>query len=204
VTKQQSRSSIRSMPIRLQPRPRPRFWLVITMLTLPGSFPYYLAQPSFSSIFQTKRKKKSCCSSTKRRIRNNSIVFAPGWSRTGFSENVLCRSAATAWTSLRPGLLIIISIFIILHQFGVEITAAVAALGLTGFALSLAAKDTLTNIIAGVTIAFNRPFRINDRIYNKHVGGWIDVIEIGLRSTKSLRAITVWSLFLTAPSVTKR
>ncbi|MEZ4518712.1 MAG: mechanosensitive ion channel family protein [Chloroflexota bacterium] len=84
------------------------------------------------------------------------------------------------------GLLVIVAIIIILHWFGVEITAVVAALGLTGFAISLAAKDTLTNIIAGLTIAVSRPFRINDRIYNKDVGGWVDVVEIGLRSTKVL------------------
>lgn len=83
-------------------------------------------------------------------------------------------------------LLVIVVITIILHHFGIEITAALAALGLTGFALSLAAKDTLTNIIAGITIAVNRPFRINDRIYNDDVGGWVDVVEIGLRSTKVL------------------
>jgi MscS family membrane protein len=84
------------------------------------------------------------------------------------------------------GLLVVVTIIILLHHFGIEITAVVAALGLTGFALSLAAKDTLTNIIAGLTIAVNRPFRINDRIYNKDVGGWVDVVEIGLRSTQVL------------------
>lgn len=84
------------------------------------------------------------------------------------------------------GLLVIVTVVIILHHFGIEITAIVAALGLTGFALSLAAKDTLTNIISGLTIAVNRPFRINDRIYNKDVGGWVDVVEIGLRSTQVL------------------
>jgi MscS family membrane protein len=84
------------------------------------------------------------------------------------------------------GLLVIVTIIIILHRFGIEITAVVAALGLTGFAISLAAKDTLTNIIAGLTIAVNRPFRINDRIYNKDVGGWVDVVDVGLRSTQVL------------------
>jgi MscS family membrane protein len=84
------------------------------------------------------------------------------------------------------GLLVIISFIIILHHFGVEVTALIAALGLTGFALSLAAKDTLTNIIAGLSIAVSQPFRINDRIYSDDVDGWVDVIDIGLRSTRVL------------------
>jgi MscS family membrane protein len=84
------------------------------------------------------------------------------------------------------GLLVIVSFIIILHHFGIEVTALIAALGLTGFALSLAAKDTLTNIIAGVSIAVSQPFRINDRIYSVEVDGWVDVIDIGLRSTRVL------------------
>ncbi len=82
------------------------------------------------------------------------------------------------------GLLVVVSFFIILNHFGIDITAAVAALGLTGFALSLAAKDTLTNMISGVILAVDRPFRIGDRIYNDEIGGWVDVVEIGLRSTQ--------------------
>jgi MscS family membrane protein len=84
------------------------------------------------------------------------------------------------------GLLVIVSFIIILHHFGIEVTGLIAALGLTGFALSLAARDTLTNIIAGLSIAVSQPFRINDRIYSDDVGGWVDVIDIGLRSTRVL------------------
>jgi small-conductance mechanosensitive channel len=82
------------------------------------------------------------------------------------------------------GLLVVVSSIIVLNYLGIEISAAVAALGLTGFALSLAGKDTLTNLISGVIIAIDRPFRIGDRIYSNEVGGWVDVVEIGLRSTK--------------------
>ncbi len=82
------------------------------------------------------------------------------------------------------GLLVIVCFIIILNHFGIEITAAIAALGISGFALSLAAKDTLTNLISGIIIAFDRPFRIGDRIYSSSVKGWVDVVEIGLRSTK--------------------
>ena len=82
------------------------------------------------------------------------------------------------------GLLVIVGFVMILHHFGIEISAAVAALGISGFALSLAAKDTLTNMISGVIIAIDRPFRIGDRIYSNSVNGWVDVVEIGLRSTK--------------------
>jgi small-conductance mechanosensitive channel len=84
------------------------------------------------------------------------------------------------------GFLVVVGFIIIMHHFGVEVVGLIAALGLTGFALSLAAKDTLTNIIAGISIAISQPFRINDRIFSEEVDGWVDVIDIGLRSTRVL------------------
>jgi len=102
---------------------------------------------------------------------------------TGADERSLNRVLPLLQTFIRTSL-IIISFIIILHHFGVEITAMVAAIGVTGFALSLAAKDLLTNMISGVTIAVDRPFRIGDRIYSKDVDAWVDVEEIGIRSTQ--------------------
>ena len=103
----------------------------------------------------------------------------------GADEKSLNRVLPLLQTFIRTSL-IIISFIITLHHFGVEITAMVAALGITGFALSLAAKDLLTNMISGVTIAVDRPFRIGDRIFSKDVDAWVDVEEIGIRSTQVL------------------
>jgi MscS family membrane protein len=101
----------------------------------------------------------------------------------GADERSLQRILPLLQTFIKVSLLII-SFIITLHHFGIEITAMIAALGISGFALSLAAKDTLTNMIAGLTIAIDRPFRIGDRIYSPDADGWVDVVEIGVRSTK--------------------
>jgi small-conductance mechanosensitive channel len=101
----------------------------------------------------------------------------------GADERSLNRVLPLLQTFVRTSL-IIISFIITLHHFGIEITAMIAALGISGFALSLAAKDLLTNMISGVTIAVDRPFRLGDRIYSKDVDAWVDVEEIGIRSTQ--------------------
>jgi MscS family membrane protein len=81
------------------------------------------------------------------------------------------------------GLAIVIFATILLSHFGIDLTGVLAALGLGGFALSLAARDTIEDIIAGLLILIDQPFRVGDRIEITGVGTWGDVSNIGLRST---------------------
>ena len=78
----------------------------------------------------------------------------------------------------------VVSITIVLDHFGVNVTAFAAALGIGGLALSLAARDTIADAIAGFIILVDRPFRIGDRIEIQGVGTWGDVTDIGLRTTR--------------------
>ena len=75
-----------------------------------------------------------------------------------------------------------------LDLLGLNIAPLLAGAGVMGLALSLAAKDTLSNLIAGVLLIMDRPFKVGDRIElwsaPNETGTWGDVIEIGLRATK--------------------
>jgi small-conductance mechanosensitive channel len=77
-----------------------------------------------------------------------------------------------------------IGLILLLEHFGVSITALMATLGLTGFAISLALKDTISNLISGLVIMVDRPFNLGERIYISDIDAWADVIEIGIRTTK--------------------
>jgi len=70
-----------------------------------------------------------------------------------------------------------------LGTLGVDVTALVAGLGLTGFALGYALKDTISNSIAGIMVIAYKPFRRNDLIKvgaREHEGR---VLGIDLRYT---------------------
>ena len=75
-----------------------------------------------------------------------------------------------------------------LAHIGVVITPFIAGASVAGIAIGLAAKDTLSNLIAGVLLIMDRPFDIGDRIelWTAPTGTatWGDVIEIGLRATR--------------------
>jgi small-conductance mechanosensitive channel len=72
----------------------------------------------------------------------------------------------------------------LLSLFSVNVNALLAALGVGGLALSLAAQDTLSNVISGIMIMLDQPFRVGDRIEIQSLGTWGDVVDIGLRSTR--------------------
>lgn len=68
-----------------------------------------------------------------------------------------------------------------LGTMGVNVTALVASLGLSGFALGFAARDMLSNLLGGMLILFYHPFRRGDRI---SVAGSEGVVrQINLRYT---------------------
>jgi small-conductance mechanosensitive channel len=81
-------------------------------------------------------------------------------------------------------LLIFISLIMLLSLYNVNVNALIAALGVGGLAISLAAQDTLSNVISGVMIMLDQPFRVGDRIEIQGLGTWGDVVDIGLRSTR--------------------
>ena len=74
-------------------------------------------------------------------------------------------------------------------ELGINVTGIVAAFGILGLAVAFAAQDTMENVIAGVFIIVDRPFREGERILlPKSLGGtyssWGDVKEVGLRTTR--------------------
>ncbi|RLJ71253.1 mechanosensitive ion channel-like protein [Hydrogenivirga caldilitoris] len=68
-----------------------------------------------------------------------------------------------------------------LGMLGVNVSALIAGLGLTGFALGFALKDIISNLLSGILIILYNPFKIGDVI---KVGGYEGkVVEVNFRYT---------------------
>ncbi len=80
------------------------------------------------------------------------------------------------------------AVILALDVLGINVMPFIAGAGVVGIAIGFAAKDTLSNLIAGVLLIIDRPFEIGDRIevWSAPTGSatWGDVIDIGLRATK--------------------
>ena len=70
----------------------------------------------------------------------------------------------------------------ILRRFGIDPTAALAGLGIGGIAVALAAQKTLENVIAGLSLIFDKAVSVGDTLKFGESVGTVD--HIGLRSTR--------------------
>jgi small conductance mechanosensitive channel len=74
--------------------------------------------------------------------------------------------------------LLALGIITALGTLGVDVSALVTGLGLTGFALGFAIKDTISNILAGVLLLIYRPFQVGDNIEVKGMKGTVKSIDL--------------------------
>lgn len=85
-------------------------------------------------------------------------------------------------------LIFITAAILALDALGVNIMPFIAGAGVAGIAIGFAAKDTLSNVIAGILLIIDRPFELGDRIEvwtaPANSATWGDVVHIGLRATK--------------------
>ena len=79
-------------------------------------------------------------------------------------------------------LLIFAGGLLVLYYFGVNLTAALAGLGVGGVAVALAAQKTLENVIGGVSLILDRALTVGDTLKLGDLVGTIE--DIGLRSTR--------------------
>ncbi len=79
-------------------------------------------------------------------------------------------------------LVVVLGVVTLIQEWGYDVGAILAGLGLGGLAFALAARDTVSNLFGCVMILTDRPFNIGDWIKTPSVEGTVE--EIGFRSTK--------------------
>jgi MscS family membrane protein len=101
------------------------------------------------------------------------------WRRRSLSGSA---SALRLVRRVIDGLILFAGLLFTLSHFGVNVTAALAGLGVGGIAVALAAQKTLENIIAGVSLIADQAVRVGDFLNLGDVQGTVE--EVGLRSTR--------------------
>ncbi len=114
-------------------------------------------------------------------------VFTAGWIASSIVTRILRRTlsvfnmdqtlAGFAVSTIRFGILTLAGVTA-LEMAGVPSTSFLAVLGAAGLAISLALKDTLGHLAAGVVLVAARPFRVGDKIEAKGVSGTVTQVRL--------------------------
>ena len=110
----------------------------------------------------------------------SSIIASPRVDKNSIDANLISVGAKTvAW------LLAILLLAKGASDLGVPLAAVVTSLGVGGLAFAMAARQTLENLIAGVTLYLDKPVKVGQFCQYNDVLGTVE--RIGLRSTRIRR-----------------
>jgi len=114
--------------------------------------------------------------------------------RIDVADNLMARRIQTQFQMLRRIVIILVVVVAVaimlmtipaIKQIGMSILASA---GLASLVVGIAMQSTLTNLIAGVQIAFVQPFRLDDAVVVEGEWGWIE--EIGTMYV----VVRIWDL----------
>ena len=81
-------------------------------------------------------------------------------------------------TRIARVLVVLLFVMMALQNLGVELLPLIAGLGVAGAALALATQGVLSNVVAGLTIIFTKPYRVGDFIEIVAVEGRVEEISV--------------------------
>ncbi|NJD33144.1 MAG: mechanosensitive ion channel [Gammaproteobacteria bacterium] len=115
------------------------------------------------------------------------LILAVGFFATGWAASVLRRGLARL--DLEPPVsqllervvrVLVLGLFVVLalQNLGIELLPLIAGLGIAGAGVALAMQGVLSNLAAGLTIIFTRPFRVGEYISIAGVEGQVRTISL--------------------------
>jgi small conductance mechanosensitive channel len=119
------------------------------------------------------------------------VILAIGWMAASYAKRGLDAGLARVpmdltlkplISSLTRYIILLLTLLLVVGQFGVQTTSLIAVLGAAGLAIGLALQGTLSNVASGVMLLVLRPFRVGHFV--EIAGGKQGTVrEIGLFTT---------------------
>jgi len=108
--------------------------------------------------------------------------FVAGWiaRTTGRGLNRLDLEPPVRQLLMRVARVLVLLLFIILalQNLGVELLPLIAGVGVAGAGIALATQGVLSNVVAGLTIIFTKPYRVGEYIAVVGVEGAVEAITL--------------------------
>ncbi|WP_305402174.1 mechanosensitive ion channel family protein [Photobacterium leiognathi] len=108
-----------------------------------------------------------------------SIVIDKALKKSACQFDSEASSSFRLMSNSQKTILIFVGAVLAFSKLGFDVTGIVTGLGLTGFALGLALKDAISNLVAGVMIVLYKPIKLGDWIEVANSRG--QVVDLNLR-----------------------
>jgi MscS family membrane protein len=110
-------------------------------------------------------------------------VFIPlGTEYAQKKDSELDKSILPVVDQLGGATILILGLFWVLSNTGIDVTIFLAGMGVAGLILAFALQDTLSNYFAGLHLMLDKPFKTDDMI--KFGDDYCRVLAVGFRSTR--------------------
>jgi len=111
------------------------------------------------------------------------MIIVHRWMKSEYdSHGTLASPKAAILTAIARFVLYVIVLLSLLDNLGVNITALVTGLGVTGVAIALAVQNILGDLFASASIALDKPFEVGDFIVVNEFSGTVE--KVGLKTTR--------------------
>ncbi len=113
----------------------------------------------------------------------NVVILGIGFKFAEKTKSTLDDELMPLFQKLSNIIIFFAGIMFLLKMWNIDITPLLASAGIMGFVIAFAAQDTLSHLFGGISIYFDKPFKVGDRVQLES-GEIGDVLEIGIRSTR--------------------
>lgn len=103
------------------------------------------------------------------------------------AENPGAATGMTALSVVARAALWAVFLLLLLQNLGVQVTALITGLGIGGIAIALAVQNVLGDLLASLSIIFDRPFEVGDFVIVDDLMGTVQ--NVGLKTTR-MQSIT--------------
>lgn len=111
------------------------------------------------------------------------VVIKEGVGRiTAKTDSTLDDEIVPLFSKVTKVIIIVFFLIIILDNFGYDVTAMIAGLGIGGLAFAFAAKETIADAFGGFSILTSRPFATGETIVFEGMMGTVE--QVGIRHTR--------------------
>jgi small-conductance mechanosensitive channel len=112
------------------------------------------------------------------------LIIRPLSSRLSAQSQLIARKFSSYTLTL-------IVIIMVLREFGFEFTTLLGAAGIAGVAIGFAAQTSLSNIISGIFLVFEKPFEVGDVIRLGEHTGFVESIGLLSLSLRTFNNVSI-------------